>query len=72
MSRSITKYVYTMHPPSVLDHGGYLERKDGELCLRRADAVMYQAGRWRVKRSWIRPSRGRQFDTEIYNVKGKQ
>jgi len=70
--RIIVKVVHTKHPPAVLDPGGYIERKGGELCLRRADAVMYLSGRWRVQRSWVRPRRGRPFDTEIYKVKGKQ
>lgn len=56
----------------VLDCGGYLETKDGDLCLRLADSVeALRYSGWLITRKWQRPGK-QPWDTSIYNKKGNQ
>jgi hypothetical protein len=53
--------------PSI-DHGGFLEMRNGELCLRCHDTVIFTGDKYILTRKW-QPPEGRPWDTEIYEVK---
>jgi hypothetical protein len=55
--------------PPVVDFGGYLEQNGGDVCLRRADCVVFNPnGSYTIKREWERPG-ARPFSKEVYGFK---
>ena len=61
-----TELVNSPHSP-LGTMGGYLEDKEGQMCLRRGDRVeLVKKDLYRITRTWVKPF-GKPFDREFYN-----
>jgi hypothetical protein len=58
--------------PCGLTRGGYLERKDGQMCLRFGDeVVLMDDGRCCVTRRWVRPG-SEPWDRDLYETRDEE
>lgn len=71
--RLIEEIEFVKALPARLTGGGFLERKDGQMCLRVGDEVvlMDADGRCCVTRRWVRPG-SEPWDRDLYETKGEE
>ena len=58
--------IFKSRPP--VTSGGYLEMKQGKLCLRRPDDMCMYNGKFQVVKSWLLPGT-EPWNTDVYEVR---